>query len=76
LYPGCKFSKLEADLMLLDLKSTHGLSDKGFEDILCVLKKLLPNPNELPRTIYDAKRSAYSASEEPRKVRSLYVMSD
>ncbi|OEL19915.1 hypothetical protein BAE44_0019066, partial [Dichanthelium oligosanthes] len=45
LYPGCKVSKLEADLMLLDLKSTYGLSDKAFEDILCVLEKLLPSPN-------------------------------
>ncbi|OEL28854.1 hypothetical protein BAE44_0010127 [Dichanthelium oligosanthes] len=50
LYPGCNVTKLEVDLMLLDLKSTHGLSDKGFEDMFYVLEKLLPSPNELPRT--------------------------
>ena len=49
LYPGCEVSKLEADLMLLALKSAHGLSDKCFGDVLRVLKKLLPCPNELQR---------------------------
>ena len=55
-YLGCKVNKLEVDLMLLDMKSTRGLSDKGFEDMLCVLEKLLPSPNELPKTTYEAKQ--------------------
>jgi hypothetical protein len=36
LYTGCKVSKLEADLSLLELKSTHGLSNKSFGDLLCL----------------------------------------
>jgi hypothetical protein len=70
LYLGCKMSKLKANLMLLDLKSTHGLSDKGFEDMLYVLEKLLPSPNVLPRTTYKAKqRSAHSASKLKKSIR-------
>src|SRR5579883_235279 len=68
LYPGCKVSKLEADLMLLDLKSSHGLSDQGFEDMLCVLEKLLPSPNELPRTTYEAKQMICPLDLEVEKI--------
>jgi hypothetical protein len=31
LYKDCLVSKLEADIMLLEFKSTNGLSDKGFD---------------------------------------------
>src|SRR5579883_1994389 len=68
LYPGCKVSKLEADLMLLDLKSSHGLSDQGFEDMLYVLQKLLPSPNELPRTTYEAKQMVCPLGLEVQKI--------
>jgi hypothetical protein len=47
LYQGCLVSKLQADIMLLEFKSTHGLSDKGFDDLLCVSRKLLLDPSEL-----------------------------
>lgn len=52
LYRTCKVSKLEANLRLLDAK---GLSDKGFEDLLHVVKNLLPIPNEIAETTYQAK---------------------
>jgi hypothetical protein len=41
-------SKLEADLMLLEMKSSNGLSNKGFDDP----QKLLPSPNRLPENTY------------------------
>jgi hypothetical protein len=41
-------SKLEANIMLLDFKSTNGLSDKGFDQLLDIIRKLLPEDNELP----------------------------
>jgi hypothetical protein len=31
LYKNCPMSKLEANIMLLEFKSTNGLSDKGFD---------------------------------------------
>jgi hypothetical protein len=47
LYTSCLVNKLQANIMLLGLKSTHKSSDKGFDDFLCILRKLLPNHNEL-----------------------------
>jgi hypothetical protein len=41
LYPTCLVSKLEADIMLLEFKSTHRLSGKGFDDFLGIVRKLL-----------------------------------
>jgi hypothetical protein len=35
-------SKLEADIMLLEFKSTHILSDKGFDHLVGIVKKLVP----------------------------------
>ena len=34
LYRNCPMSKLEANIMLLEFKSTNGLSDKGFDQLL------------------------------------------
>ena len=42
LYKNCPISKLEADIMLLEFKSTNGLSDKGFDQLLGIIRKMLP----------------------------------
>ena len=34
-------SKLEADIMLLEFKSTNGLSDKVFNQLLGIIRKML-----------------------------------
>lgn len=49
-------SKLEANLRRLDIKAASGLSDKGFEDLLHVVKKLLRIPNKIVKTTYQAKQ--------------------
>ena len=41
LYRNCPMSKLEADIMLLEFKSTNGLSDKGFNQLLGIIRKML-----------------------------------
>jgi hypothetical protein len=41
LYKDCPLSKLDADIMLLEFKSTNGLSDKGFDQLLGIVRKLL-----------------------------------
>jgi len=41
LYKDCPVSKLEADIMLLEFKSQPGLSDKGFDHFLGMVRKLL-----------------------------------
>src|SRR6187551_978788 len=54
LYHGCSMSKLQADLLLLELKSSYGLSDTGFDSLLDLMGKMLPSPNGLPKNTYEA----------------------
>ncbi|KAL3617125.1 hypothetical protein CASFOL_039519 [Castilleja foliolosa] len=57
LYPGCKtYSRLSAILKLIQLKATHGLSDKCFTELLILFKGMLPEDNELPESNYKAKK--------------------
>jgi hypothetical protein len=56
LYKDCLVSKLEADIMLLGFKSTNGLSDKGFNQLLGIIRKLLLGKNELLEKTYLAKQ--------------------
>ncbi|XP_039815036.1 uncharacterized protein LOC120677915 [Panicum virgatum] len=68
LYPSCSVSKLEANLMLLEMKSSNGLSDKGFDDLLSLLQKLLPSPNGLPENTYQAKQMICPMGLEVQKI--------
>ena len=58
LYPGCKQDQkqLGTILELLQWKASNGLSDKGFEGLLKLIKNLLPEGNTLPATTYEAKK--------------------
>ena len=58
LYPGCKQDQkqLGTILELLQWKASNGLSDKRFEGLLKLIKKLLPEGNTLPATTYEAKK--------------------
>ena len=59
LYPDCKQDqkKLGTTLELLQWKASNGLSDKRFEELLKLIKNLLPEGNTLPKTTYEAKKS-------------------
>jgi hypothetical protein len=50
LYPKCKNSlkKLGSILELLKWKAEEGLSDSGFENLLKMMKNMLPKDKELP----------------------------
>ena len=58
LYPDCKqgHKKLGTTLELLQWKASNGLSDKGFEELLKLIKNLLPEGNTLPKTMYKARK--------------------
>ena len=58
LYPNCvgDKKKLGTTLELLQWKAENGLSDKGFESLLKILKNMLPRDNELPESTYEAKK--------------------
>ena len=68
LYQCSNISKLEADMMLLEMKSRNGLSDKGFDDLLNVMRKMLPSPNELPENTYHAKQMICPMGLEVEKI--------
>lgn len=56
LYVGCsKFTKLSAVLKLFNLKANNGWSDKSFTSLLEILHEMLPEDNELPVSLYQAK---------------------
>jgi hypothetical protein len=42
LYKNCPMSKPEANIMLLEFKLTNGLNDKGFDQLLGIIRKMLP----------------------------------
>ena len=58
LYPDCQngLKKLGTTLELLQWKATNGVSDKGFGELIKLVKKILPMDNELPTTTYEAKQ--------------------
>ena len=58
LYPDCKqgLKKLGTTLEMLQWKAANGVTDKGFEDLLGIVKNMLPEGNELPSTTYEAKK--------------------
>ena len=61
-------SKLEANIMLLEFKSTNGLSDKGFDQLLAIIRKMLLEKNELPEKTYLAKKMICPISLEVEKI--------
>jgi hypothetical protein len=67
LYPTCPMSKLEADIMLLEFKLTNGLSDKGFYQLLGIIRKMLSAKNELPEKTYEAKQMIFPIGLEVEK---------
>ena len=57
-YPDCKLGlkKLGTTLEMLQWKAANGVTDKRFEELLGIVKNMLPEGNELPSTTYKAKK--------------------
>jgi hypothetical protein len=49
LYKGSTVTKLEADILLLEMKARNGMSNTGFNDVLSLIQKFVLSPNELPQ---------------------------
>ena len=64
LYNGSTMTKLEADILLLEMKAGNGMSNTGFNDVLSLLQKFVPSPNELPQNMYEAKQMICSLGLE------------
>jgi hypothetical protein len=70
LYPNCEDgnTNLGTTLELLQWKAEIGLSDKGFEKLLKIMKKKLPKDNELPGSMYKAKKVLCPLGLEVQKI--------
>jgi hypothetical protein len=55
-------------LELLQWKAQTGLSDKGFKKLLKTMKKILPKDNELPASMYKAKKIVCPLGLEVQKI--------
>nr|XP_015637476.1 uncharacterized protein LOC107280832 [Oryza sativa Japonica Group] len=66
---GCdsEFTTLRSVLELMRLKARHGWSDTSFDSLLELLQKMLPRPNSLPSSTYQAKKLICPLSLEGRK---------
>ena len=70
LYPTCEDGqkKLGTTLELLQWKAENGISDKGFEKLLKIIKKMLPRDNVLPPSTYEAKKVVCPLGLEVQKI--------
>jgi hypothetical protein len=70
LYPNCKdgHKKLGSTLELLQMKAENGLFDKGCEQLLKMMKKMLPRDNELPTSTYETKKVVCPLGLEVQKI--------
>src|SRR3954466_15486587 len=70
LYPGCDNSlkKLGCTLDLLKWKAQEGVGDSSFENLLKMLKNMLPKNNELPASTYEAKKVVCPLGLEVQKI--------
>ena len=70
LYPNCKegLKRLGITLDFLQWKACNGVTDKGFEELLKLVKKILPEGDELPSTTWEAKRVVCPLGLEVQKI--------
>jgi hypothetical protein len=68
LYKSSTVTKLEADILLLEMKARNGMSDTRLNDILSLLQKFVPSPIELPENTYEAKQMIYPLGLKVQKI--------
>lgn len=61
MYPNCKegHKKLHSTLELLQRRVANGMSDKGLNYLLKLMKKMLIEGNKFPATTYEVKEVVY-----------------
>ncbi|XP_025799815.1 uncharacterized protein LOC112879670, partial [Panicum hallii] len=70
LFPNCKpeQKKLGTTLEMLKWKASNGVTDKGFGELLKIVKNMLPEGNELPSTTYEAKKMVCPLGLDVQKI--------
>ncbi|KAF2297996.1 hypothetical protein GH714_006892 [Hevea brasiliensis] len=68
LHPECELSKLAAIVKLLHMKSFHRWTNRSFDDLLGLLRKLIPNGKQnLPQSYSSARKRFLPPSHKGRK---------
>ncbi|XP_024195814.1 uncharacterized protein LOC112198969 [Rosa chinensis] len=69
LYPGCdRHTKLNVLVSLYNLKAKHGMSDSAYSDWLITFAEFLPVGNEIPASVYDAKKTLSALGMDYTKI--------
>ena len=69
LYPNyLKYNKISTLVKLNNLKAKYGWSDKSFSDLLQLLGDMLPVNNEMPLSMYEAKKTLNALGMEYEKI--------
>ncbi|KAA0038846.1 transposase [Cucumis melo var. makuwa] len=69
LYEGCKkFTKLSTLVKLYNLKVRYGWSNISFSKLLKALKDILPSPNDLSTSMYEAKKMLVALGMKYEKI--------
>ena len=69
LYSGCSTHIVLSTLVrLYNLKAKHGWSDNSFSELLSLLADVLPDPNEIPTSSYEAKKTLSSLGMDYKKI--------
>ncbi|GKE36963.1 putative reverse transcriptase domain-containing protein, partial [Tanacetum coccineum] len=77
LYEGCPdFTKLSAIVKLLNLKGKYGASDKFFNELLGLIKKMLPAGNEMVEKTYQAKKVMKLMGSRYKKIHIQSISED
>ncbi|XP_024172090.1 uncharacterized protein LOC112178122 [Rosa chinensis] len=69
LYPSCtRFTKLGVLVKFYNLKAKHGMSNAAYSDWLIAFGEHLPEGNEIPTSIYEAKKTLGALGMDYRKM--------
>ena len=72
MYPGCvQFTKFSALVKLYNVKARFGWSNKSFLDLLQILGDMLPVNNEMPLSMYEAKKTLNALGMEYEKIHAF-----
>ncbi|KAI5322831.1 hypothetical protein L3X38_031903 [Prunus dulcis] len=73
LYPGCyKHTKLSGLIKLYNLKARHGMTDNCFADMLIELGDFLPIGQELPSSMFKAKKTLNALGLKYEKIHACF----
>jgi hypothetical protein len=69
-YHGCvtQYTRLIVMVKLFQLKASNGWSDYSFEDLLMLLKDMLPHENVVTENVYEAKQIICLLCLEVKKI--------